>query len=50
MTVAMQTDLMASVGDHAALFRESLERVAGDEPRRLDVVLFEHLEEATDTD
>jgi hypothetical protein len=24
--------------------------VAGDEPRRLDVVLFEHLEEAADAD
>jgi hypothetical protein len=50
MAVAVQSNLMAGVGDHAALFWESLERVAGDEPCRLDVVLFEHLEQSSDTD
>jgi hypothetical protein len=50
VAVAVQSDLMACVGDHAALFRESLERVAGDEPGGLDVVLFKHLEQSPDTD
>ena len=50
MTVAVQANFVAGVGDHAALFRERLERVAGDEPGGFDVVLFEHLEEAADTD
>lgn len=50
MAVAVQADLVAGVGDHAALFRESLEGVAGDEPGGFDVVLFKHLEKATDAD
>jgi hypothetical protein len=50
MAVAVQANFVAGVGDHAALFRESLERVAGDEPGGFDVVLFEHLEKATDAD
>ena len=50
VAVAVQSDLMAGVGDHAALLWESLERVAGDEPCGLDVVLFKHLEQSPDTD
>jgi hypothetical protein len=50
VAVAVQSNLMAGVGDHAALLRESLERVAGNEPCGLNVVLFKHLEQSSDTD
>jgi hypothetical protein len=50
VAIAVQANLVAGVGDHAALFRESLERVARDEPGGFDVVLFKHLEKAADTD
>jgi hypothetical protein len=50
VAVAVQPDLMACVGDHAAFFWERLERVAGDEPCGLDVVPLEHLQETADAD
>jgi hypothetical protein len=50
VAVAVQSDLMAGVGDHAAFFWERLERVAGNEPCGLDVVSLEHLQETADTD
>lgn len=50
MAVAVQTDLVASVGDHPALFGERLERVARDEPGRFDVVPLEHGKQAAHAD
>jgi hypothetical protein len=41
----MQSDFMSRVPDERALFGERLERVAGDEPRRLDVIFVEELEQ-----
>ena len=50
MAVPVQSDLVPGFGDHAALLGESFEAVPGDEKCRLDVVLFEHLEEAPHPD
>jgi len=49
VAIAVQPNLVPGVGDHSALFGESLERVAGDEPGGLDVVPLEHLEKSSDT-
>jgi len=43
-------NLVARVNDHAALFREGLEAVSGNEPGSLDLILVEHLEQAADAD
>lgn len=40
---------MARISDHAAFFGERLERVAWNEPCGLDIVAFEHLQKAADT-
>jgi len=45
VAVPMQSNLMSSIGNHATFFGEGLERVAGDEPGGLDVVLVEHLQQ-----
>lgn len=50
MAVAVQADLVARVGNHPALFGKRLEGVAGDEPRRFDVVPLEHGEQAAHAD
>jgi hypothetical protein len=50
VAVAVQSDLMAGVGDHTAFFWERLERMTGNEPSGLDVVALEHLQETADTD
>lgn len=41
---------MARISDHTAFFGERLERVAWNEPCGLDIVAFEHLQKAADTD
>lgn len=48
--VAVKPDFMACFRNHAALFWEGFEGVAGDEPGGFDVVFFEHFEEAPDAD
>jgi hypothetical protein len=50
VAVAVQTDFVPGVGDHATFFGEGFERVAGDEPSCFDVVAFEHCEQAADAD
>lgn len=50
VTVTVQTDLMTSICDHTAFLWKRLERVARNEPGRLDVVSLEHLQKPTNTD
>src|SRR5437870_9957546 len=44
MRIAMESYLVPRIGHHLRLLRESLHRVAGDEPGRLDPVFFEELQ------
>jgi hypothetical protein len=46
----VHADLMALVGHGLHVLGERLDRVAGDEPRRRDVVLVEQLEQAARAD
>lgn len=47
--VAVQTNLVAGIPDHCALFGKSLEGMPGYEPCCFDVVLGKELEKAPDT-
>ena len=38
---------MAGISNHRTFFGERIKGVAGDEPGRFDIVLFEEFEEAT---
>lgn len=48
--VAVKTNLVPGIPDHFAFCRKGLERVARYEPRRLDLVLFEALQQSTHAD
>lgn len=48
--VAVQANLVAGVSDGLHVLGEGLEAVAGDEPRRLDIILAEELEQALRAD
>jgi hypothetical protein len=43
--VAVHADLVAALDHHPGLLGEGLDRVAGDEPRRLDAVALEQLQQ-----
>ena len=50
MAVAVKPNLVPRVADHGAFVGKGLERVPGDVPGRVDVVLGEELEEAAHAD
>jgi hypothetical protein len=49
MRVAMQTNLVTRISHHSAFFREGLKGMSRYEPRGCDLVLFEKLEKASNT-
>lgn len=42
MRVTVEANLVSGITDGSHVFREGFQRVAGNEPRCLDIVLFEH--------
>lgn len=50
MRIPMQPNFVSFLHDHSALLGKCFQGVAGDEPRGLDVVLVEHVQQSTDAD